>query len=149
MSKPSVEEKEWLPKVPLELNGSHETGIIMSVLALRNKMICQGTLPKADTWGQGPRTEFPRKGLQKAQRGAGLGELMKGACFILPLYFPGSTLSKVKVMELTLTESWRLRFSPWRLSDCRVTNRSPQVSREKTREPHVTAIANPAEILSA
>lgn len=136
-----MEEKEWLPKVPLQLNGSHETGIIMTVLALRNKMICQGTLPKADMWGQGPRTEFPRKGLQKAQRGAGLGELMKGACFILPLYFPGSTLSKVKVMELTLTESWRL-------SDCRVTNRSPQVSTEKTREPHMTAIANSAEILS-
>lgn len=82
MSKPSVEEKEWLPKVPLELNGSHETGIIITVLALRNKMICQGTLPKADTWGQGPRTEFPRKGLQKAQRGAGLGELGRALSYL-------------------------------------------------------------------
>lgn len=128
-----MEEKEWLPKVPLELSGRHETGIIMTVLALRNKTISLGNLAKADTWGrafadQGPRTEFPRKGLQKTQRGSRLGRAQESSIFILPLYFPGSTLSKVKVMELTLPESCRLRFSPWRLSDCRVTNRSPQVS---------------------
>lgn len=49
---------------------------------------------------------------------------------VSPLYFPGSTLSNVKAIELTLPESWRLRFSPWRLRDCRVTRRSPQVSAE-------------------
>lgn len=51
----------------------------------------------------------------------------------LPLYFPGRTLSKVKVMELPLPESWRLLFSPWRLRACKVTSRSPQVSAEETR----------------
>lgn len=129
-----MEEKEWLPKVPIELSGRHETGIIMTVLALRNKMISQGTLSKADTCFRDPlQIKVPGQSSQgkvykKHKGGAGLGELRKVACFILPLYFPGSTLSKVKVMELTLPESCRLRFSPWRLSDCRVTNRSPQVS---------------------
>ena len=57
---------------------------------------------------------------------------------VLLLYFPGSTLSNVKVIELTLPESWRLRFSPWRLSDCKVTSRSPQVSAEKRQVGHVS-----------
>lgn len=61
-------------------------------------------------------------------------ELLRVSGPILLLYLPGRTLSKVKVMELTLPESWRLRFSPWRLRDCRVTNRSPQVSVEERPE---------------
>ena len=61
-------------------------------------------------------------------------EAMRGCLRVSLLYFPGRTLSKVNVMELTLPESWRLRFSPWRLTDCRVTSRSPQVSTEKRQE---------------
>lgn len=74
---------------------------------------------------------------------AGFGKVLKDRKYVraarcrlwvLLLYFPGSTLSKVNVIELTLPESWRLRFSPWRLTDCSVTSRSPQVSAERRQE---------------
>lgn len=50
---------------------------------------------------------------------------------LLPLYLPGSTPSKVKGTESLLPASCRLRFSPWRLTDCSVTIRSPHASGRK------------------
>lgn len=65
----------------------------------------------------------------------------------VPLYFPGSTPSKVKGTESRLPASCRLRFSPCRLTDCSVTVRSPHASggstarqaAPKTPQTHRTA----------
>lgn len=112
-----MEEKDWLPKVPLELSGRHETGIIMTHdrLALRNKMISQGTLPKADTWGgtfadQGPRTELPRKGLQKTQRGSRLGRAQESSMLYLTFVFPREHFVKGKGHGVDLARELQAAF---------------------------------------
>lgn len=110
-----MEEKEWLPKVPLELSGRHETGIIMTVPALRNKTISLRTLAKADTWGgafadQGPRTEFPRKGLQKTQRGSRLGRAQESSMLYLTFVFPREHFVKGKGHGVDLARELQAAF---------------------------------------